>query len=59
MTTLQLNKCDKLGCSHELHSRRMIISNKWHFCWFCDKVVHNDWIKRHEALCEIAIKSHQ
>jgi len=61
MTNTKVNKCKANDCSHskKFIERYDVIDNKvirkdnykWHFCQQCDKVVHKDWIFRHEVKC--------
>ena len=61
--TNKINKCKEISCTHsakfvdryaiaENGSVYKIHNQKWHFCNTCDKVVHKDWIARHEMKCE-------
>jgi hypothetical protein len=63
MTNTKVNKCKEISCTHsrKFHERYQdngdgtisrIHNQKWHFCFICDKVVHIDWINRHEMKCE-------
>jgi hypothetical protein len=62
MTNTKVNKCKEISCTHsakfvdryaiaENGSVYKIHNQKWHFCNTCDKVVHIDWIFRHEVKC--------
>ncbi len=61
MTNTKENKCKDISCTHSAKyaDRYVIVDNKvvrkhnqkWHFCLNCDKVVHIDWINRHEIKC--------
>lgn len=61
MTNTKENKCKDISCTHSAKyaDRYEIVDNKvvrkhnqkWHFCLNCDKVVHRDWINRHEIKC--------
>lgn len=60
MTNIK-NKCKDISCTHsakfaeryEIVAEKVVLKHnqKWHFCRQCDKVVHINWIYRHELKC--------